>query len=94
MIRATRSLRLGRLPRTESVKLTISVTAELKESIDAYAAAHSRLHGETVDALTLIPHMLNAFIQRDRGFKAITKKRNALESVSAASAAQVSDHRA
>lgn len=59
---------LGALPRLETLKLTILVSAELMAQLDAYAQAHSQLHG-TVDATTLIPHMLAAFIARDRGFK-------------------------
>lgn len=74
---AAGKLRLGPLPRTESVKLTISLSADLKQAIDDYAVAHSQVHGDMVDALTLIPHMLQAFIARDRGFKAIAKKRSA-----------------
>lgn len=64
-------LRLGPLPRSESVKLTVTLSAELKETLNRYAAVHSREYGETVDAVALIPHMLNAFITRDRGFKAM-----------------------
>jgi hypothetical protein len=64
-------LRLGPLPRNESVKLTVTLSVELKETLDRYAAVHSREHGESVDMVALIPHMLNAFIARDRGFKAM-----------------------
>lgn len=67
---AARTLRLGPLPRTESVKVTITLPADLKAALEDYAAVHSRMHGEAVDAATLIPHMLQAFISRDRGFKA------------------------
>ena len=63
-----RRLSLGALPRAEIVKLTISVPAELKAQLDAYPELHSRLHGP-VDAVTLIPYMLQAFIARDRGFR-------------------------
>ncbi len=69
MSRNTTRLSLGALPRADVVKLTIAVPAELKLQLDAYAAVHSRLHGP-VDAVGLIPHMLSAFIARDRGFKA------------------------
>lgn len=69
-------LRLGPLPRTESTKLTISVSADLKATLDAYAAEHSRLHGELVDTATLIPHMLQAFVARDRGFNALRSRRS------------------
>ena len=64
-------LRLGPLPRTEVVKLTISVPGELKAMLDQYAALHAKTWSEPVDALALIPHMLAAFIERDRGFKTL-----------------------
>lgn len=73
MSKGTGRLSLGALPRVESVKLTITVPVELKVQLDAYAEVHSRLHG-SVDAMALIPHMLAAFIARDRGFKALRTK--------------------
>jgi hypothetical protein len=54
--------------------LTIGVNAQLKQQLDEYAATHSQLHGEPVDAVTLIPHMLQAFIMRDRGFRRMAAK--------------------
>lgn len=65
-------LRLGPLPRTETVKLAIAMTAVLKADLDRYAALHAQTYGEAVDAATLIPHMLEAFIARDRGFKKVS----------------------
>ena len=62
-------LRLGPLPRHETVKLTISVPAALKDELDLYAAEFSQLH-EPVDSVILIPHMLDAFIRSDRGYRA------------------------
>lgn len=67
-------MRLGPLPRTEFVKLSLAVPADVKASLDRYAALHSQIHGEKVDAAALIPHMLAAFIERDRGFKSLTSK--------------------
>lgn len=66
---ATRKLRLGPLPKTESVKLTFACPVSLKADLDRYAALHARTYGNAVDAVTLIPHMLEAFMARDRGFK-------------------------
>ena len=68
------TLRLGPLPRTEAVKLTITLTTELKQQLDRYAELHSELlttlaWGDAVDATALIPHMLEAFMARDRGFR-------------------------
>lgn len=62
-------LRLGPLPRTDSIRLTITLGSELKADLDRYAALHSQAWGQPVDASALIPHMLEAFIERDRGFR-------------------------
>ena len=62
----TRKLRLGPLPKTESVKLTFACPASLKADLDRYAALHAQAYGEAVDAATLIPHMLEAFMAGDR----------------------------
>ena len=65
----TRKLRLGPLPRTETVKLTFTCPTNLKADLERYAALHAETYGEPVDAVTLIPHMLAAFMARDRGFR-------------------------
>ncbi|AZP49986.1 TPA: DUF2274 domain-containing protein [Yersinia enterocolitica] len=65
----TRKLRLGPLPKTESTKLTFACPTSLKADLDHYAALHAQAYGEAVDAVTLIPHMLEAFIAGDRGFR-------------------------
>lgn len=64
-----RPLRLGPLPKTEIVKLTFSCSITLKAELDRYATLHSETYGEAVDVATLVPHMLAAFMARDRGFK-------------------------
>jgi hypothetical protein len=70
-------LRLGPLPKTESVKLTIVLSAKLKEDLDRYSELHAQAWGTSVDAATLIPYMLEAFIVRDRGFRGAAKARKA-----------------
>lgn len=64
----TKKVRLGPL-KTESVKLTFACPASLKTDLDRYAALHAQAYGEAVDAVTLIPHMLEAFLAGNRGFK-------------------------
>jgi len=64
-----KTLRLGPLPKTQAVKLTFTCPASLKTNLDRYAALHAQTYGETVDAMTLIPHMLEAFMAGDRGFR-------------------------
>ena len=74
MSTASKPLRLGPVPKVESVKLTISIPSSLRADLDRYATLHSQAFGEAVDAVTLIPHMLAAFMERDRGFKALCRK--------------------
>ena len=69
MSASTKKLRLGPLPDTQSVKLTFSCPARLRADLDRYAALHAQAYGEAVDAVTLIPLMLEAFIAGDREFK-------------------------
>jgi hypothetical protein len=65
----TRKLRLGPLPKTETTKLTFACPASLRADLERYAELHSQTYGEPVDVVTLIPHMLEAFMARDRGFR-------------------------
>lgn len=65
----TRKLRLGPLPKTETVKLTFACPASLKADLDRYASLHAQTYEESVDAVTLIPYMLEAFMAGDRGFR-------------------------
>ncbi|WJM85285.1 DUF2274 domain-containing protein [Dickeya chrysanthemi] len=65
----TRKLWLGPLPKTESTKLTFACPASLKADLDLYVALHAQTYGEVVDAATLIPYVLEAFMVGDRGFK-------------------------
>src|SRR3546814_4131194 len=70
---ATKKLRLGPLPKTENVKLTFACPASLKADLDRYASLHAQAYGEAVDAEKLIPHMLEAFMAGDRGFRKGTR---------------------
>jgi hypothetical protein len=74
-------LKLGRLPKQGTVRLTIALSEPLKEELDAYAAEHSRLYGP-VETAALIPHMLQAFIRTDRGWRGRRKRTSSSESES------------
>lgn len=65
----TRKLRLGPLPRNETVKMTFVCPVNLKADLERYAELHAKTYGEAVDATKLIPHMLEAFMTGDRGFR-------------------------
>ena len=62
------TLRLGKLPDRTPVKLTISVSPELKRSLEEYAAAYESTYGQTESVPDLIPYMLQAFLDTDREF--------------------------
>lgn len=74
---STNKLRLGPLPRQEVTKLTFACSASLKVELDRYAVLHAQTYGEAVDAAALIPHMLEAFMARDRGFKKVATSKAA-----------------
>lgn len=65
----TADLRLGPLPKTSRVKVTVMLPEKLKMDLDRYAELHSARWNETIDAVDLIPHMLESFVARDRAFK-------------------------
>ena len=67
-------LRLGPLPSTDTLKLTITLPIGLKTQLDRYAALHSETWGDTVLAADLIPHMLTQFILRDKAFQALMRR--------------------
>jgi hypothetical protein len=67
-------LRLGPLPKTEVTKVTIALSVVLKAELDHYATLHSQQYGEAVDAATIIPHIVAAFIARDRAFQRERKR--------------------
>ena len=66
-------LKLGRLPKQGMVRITIVLPEPLKEELDRYAAEHSKLY-EPVETAALIPHMLEAFIRTDRGWRSRRKQ--------------------
>jgi hypothetical protein len=66
-------LKIGPLPNPEKVKILVQISIELKEILDQYAQLHSQLSGRQVDAATLIPYMLQSFIDRDRGFRSMRR---------------------
>lgn len=68
-------LRLGPLPAAKPVRLTITVSVELKAALDDYARLHADLHGQAVTPETLIPVMLQTFMVNDRGFQQARRNR-------------------
>ena len=67
-------LKLGAMPDTSMVKLTVSIPAPLKAQLDRYAEIHSRQFGTPVEAKALVPLMLAGFLAKDRAFQRATRQ--------------------
>ena len=67
-------LKLGPLPRIETVRVTVTIPKPLKQALDLYAAEFSKAHGAT-PTHELIPHMLEAFLRSDKTFMKSHAKR-------------------
>jgi hypothetical protein len=61
-------LKLGKLPDRTPVKITITVSADLNQALREYAAIYRTTYGESESVADLIPFMLGAFLESDRGF--------------------------
>lgn len=61
-------LKLPRLPDRTPVKLTISITPDLKTTLDDYARAYAETYGREEPVTELIPAMLTSFVESDRAF--------------------------
>ena len=81
--------RLGPLPKTDIVRLTIALPAQVKADLDRYVEAYAAAYGEPVDAAGLVPHMLAAFMDRDRGFKKARQAGEARPSSTASSSTSI-----
>lgn len=71
---STRKLRLGLLPKTETVKLTFTCMASLKTELERYAVLHGQTYGGAVDAMALVLYTLEAFMAQDRGFRSARRQ--------------------
>ena len=69
-------LRLGPLPDLGTVKLNVILPSPLKAQLDRYAEIHSANFGTPVDAQTLVPLMLAAFLAKDRAFQRSARHRD------------------
>ena len=61
-------LRLRKLPDRTPVKLTIALIPELHAALSDYAEVYRDTYGETEPVSELVPQMLAAFLDSDRGF--------------------------
>ena len=61
-------LKLAKLPDRTSVKITVTVPADLNQALSQYAEMYRSAYGEAEPVAELIPFMLAAFLESDREF--------------------------
>ena len=61
-------LKLAKLPDRTPIKLAISVTPDLHQMLQQYAALYAEAYGREESVIELVPAMLAAFLESDRGF--------------------------
>ena len=61
-------LKLGKLPDRTPVKITITVGPDLNRALTDYAGCYRAAYGQAEAVADLIPFMLDAFLESDRGF--------------------------
>jgi hypothetical protein len=67
-------LKLAKLPDRVSMKLTITVQANLAQALREYAAVYRATYGEAESVEELVPFMLASFLEGDRGFAKARKE--------------------
>lgn len=63
------TIKLGKLPDKTPVKLAIMVSPDLHLGLQQYAKVYAAAYGDEVQIPELIPAMLMAFLDADRGFQ-------------------------
>ncbi|MFV0623456.1 DUF2274 domain-containing protein [Sphingomonas sp. ac-8] len=61
-------LKLGKLPDRTPVKLAITIMPDLNDALREYARCYAEAYGSEEPVTELIPAMLAAFLESDRGF--------------------------
>ena len=70
------TLKLGKLPDREAVRISFTASPELKAALNDYAEIYRRSYGQNEGDAELIPFMLEAFMNADPGFKKARKQLN------------------
>lgn len=61
-------LKLARLPDRTPIKVTVTIGAELHQALKEYATLYEKAYGVSEPVVDLIPFMLEAFLNSDKGF--------------------------
>ena len=61
-------LKLTKLPERTPVKLSVTVSPDLKRALDDYAAIYRDTYGTDEQIVDLVPAILRQFLESDRAF--------------------------
>ena len=67
-------LKLPRIPDRTPVKISISLIPDLHQALADYATAYAKTYGKDEPLAELIPAMLTAFLEGDRGFQRVRRE--------------------
>jgi hypothetical protein len=67
-------LKLAKLPDRTPIKLTVTIGAELHQTLKEYADLYQATYGVSEQVVDLIPFMLDAFLTSDKNFVRAGKK--------------------
>lgn len=67
-------LKLRKLPDRTPIKITITVSPDLHLALRQYASVYRATYGEAESIAELIPFILLAFLEGDRGFAKVRKE--------------------
>lgn len=67
-------LKLAKLPDRTPVRITIALNPDLNQALCDYAAVYRAQYGEGESVADLIPFMLGAFLESDKGFAKARKQ--------------------
>jgi len=69
-------IKLARLPDRSPIKIAIVVMPDLNDRLAAYAGVYAETYGSEEPVAELIPAILAAFLDSDRGFEKAIKERS------------------
>lgn len=61
-------IKLPKLPDRQPLKVSISISPDLHEALQAYAKAYGETYGREEPVTELIPAIVASFLDSDRGF--------------------------
>ncbi len=69
-------MKLKRIERLPSMKLSGAIPGDLADSLTAYGRYYHEVHGEAIKTWTLVMQIVRTFVDDDRAFQAWRRRNN------------------